>query len=173
MIRWDSKKILFSFSVDGVREIINGYAREAGVRTLENNIKKILRKVALQIVRTQENNAQKKRRSVAALQQKHKITPQNLQKYLGKPVFISERYYQNTPVGICVGLAWTSMGGVTLYIETIDFENEKTEMKLTGQAGDVMKESAEIAWSYFQSTYKQYTEVTSFFKEKTHSYPYP
>ena len=99
-----------SFSVGALKQIINGYAREAGVRTLENNIKKIMRKVAVKVVRGEEENLESKEFS---------ITEKNLDKYLGKPIFTSDRFYQRTPVGVCMGLAWTSMGGATLYVETI------------------------------------------------------
>ncbi|MBI5273557.1 MAG: endopeptidase La [Chlamydiales bacterium] len=144
------------FSVEAIKEIANKYARESGVRNLENNIKKVLRKVAREVV------SKKKRPRV-------KITEKNLEKYLGKPLFISERYYDETPVGVCMGLAWTSMGGATLYIEAIKTPGEKTEMKLTGQAGDVMKESSQIAWSYLDSQVAKYIPNATFFdKSKVH-----
>ena len=64
-----------------------------------------------------------------------KVTAENVKEYLGKPIFTSDRFYERTPVGVCMGLAWTAMGGATLYIEAIKVPAEKTEMKLTGQAG--------------------------------------
>ena len=64
-----------------------------------------------------------------------------------------------------MGLAWTSMGGATLYVEAVRFSAEKTEMKLTGQAGDVMKESSQIAWSYLHSTYQKYAPGKLFFEK--------
>lgn len=68
-----------------------------------------------------------------------------------------------------MGLAWTSMGGATLYVEAIRCPAEKTEMKLTGQAGDVMKESSQIAWSYLRSVYEKYAPGKPFFeKEQVH-----
>jgi ATP-dependent Lon protease len=143
------------FSKEALAEIINGYAREAGVRTLENNIKKIMRKVAVKYARLP---AKKKH-------PKTEITDKNLKDYLGKPIFTTDRYYQETPVGVCMGLAWTALGGATLYIETIRYPGEKTEMKLTGQAGDVMKESAQIAWSYAQSYSETYAPGIPFFKQ--------
>lgn len=148
------------FSVGALKHIINGYARESGVRTFENSIKKILRKVAMQIVKAEEKSKKKKK------VEPHHITEKNLEKYLGKPMFISDRFYPKTPVGVCMGLAWTSMGGATLYVESIGFSAEKTEMKLTGQAGDVMKESSQIAWSYLQGAYQKYAPGKPFF-EKT------
>jgi len=140
------------FTKGALAQIINGYAREAGVRTLENNIKKILRKVAVKVARG--NKAGK------AL-----ITEKNLSNYLGKPIFTSDCYYDVNPVGVVTGLAWTSLGGATLYIEAIRYPSEKTEMKLTGQAGDVMKESAQIAWSYAQSNISRYVPGLNFFEK--------
>lgn len=145
-----------NFSTLALKAIINGYAREAGVRSLENYIKKILRKVAFKIVKAGE----KKRKAAIESQL---ITETNLTKFIGKPIFTSDRYYPKTPIGICMGLAWTSMGGATLYVEAIKCPAEKTEMKLTGQAGDVMKESSQIAWSCLQSTYQKYAPEKLFF----------
>jgi ATP-dependent Lon protease len=147
------------FSVGALRQIINGYAREAGVRTLENMIKKIMRKVAVQVVKQSEKKKKKGKPEHFAISEK------NLDKYLGKPIFTTDRYYPKTPVGVCMGLAWTSMGGATLYVEAIRFPGEKTEMKLTGQAGDVMKESSQIAWSYLQSSFQKYAPSTPFFEK--------
>ena len=121
------------FDKEALRAIINGYAREAGVRSLENQMKKIMRKMAIKIVR-----AEAKRKTTNGFN----IEPGNLKEYLGKPVFTSDRFYERTPVGVATGLAWTAMGGATLYIETIRVKAPKTEMKLTGQAGQVMKESS-------------------------------
>ncbi len=166
-----------SFSLEALRYIINGYAREAGVRTLEGVIKKVLRKVAVKIVRAQakEEHAEplqemprKKttKQTVRLKGEKHSITPQNLKDFLGKPLYTSDRFYERPPIGVCMGLAWTALGGATLYIESIKVTGEKTAMKLTGQAGDVMKESAEIAWSYLHSALHKYSPGNTFF-EKT------
>ncbi len=146
------------FTKGAIAQMINGYAREAGVRTLENNLKKILRKVALKIAKSQEQKSKKTQTKVT-------ITESNLPTYLGKPMFTSDRYYKVNPVGVATGLAWTSMGGATLYIETVKYPAEKTEMKLTGQAGDVMKESAQIAWTYVQSHLERYSPGTAFFEK--------
>lgn len=146
-----------TFSQGALTQIINGYAREAGVRNLENNIKKILRKVAVKIARDKEKNIEKT--------ELVEITPANLSKYLGKPIFTTDRFYQRTPVGVVMGLAWTSMGGATLYVEATRIPHEKTEMKLTGQAGDVMKESSQIAWTYVQSKLDKYSPNAPFFEK--------
>jgi ATP-dependent Lon protease len=150
------------FSLSALKHMVNGYAREAGVRTFENLIKKIMRKVAVDVVKNQEEKPKKKKDTRIA----HPITEKNLEKYLGKPVFTSDRFYPQTPVGVCMGLAWTSMGGATLYVEAIEFPAEKTEMKLTGQAGDVMKESSQIAWSFLQGSFQKYAPGKFFFDKR-------
>ncbi len=142
-----------------LKEIINSYAREAGVRTLENTIKKIYRKIAVDFVHEIEKSkdpskVKKLRRTVA---------PKELPQLLGKPMFLSDRYYEKTPPGVSVGLAWTSHGGATLYVESIRVPSEKSEMKLTGQAGAVMKESSEIAWSYLHGSLAKYAPNKTFF----------
>ena len=159
-----------NFSTDALRALINGYAREAGVRTLENQIKKILRKVAVKIVKEMEILAtpQKRKKKIVEIpepQEHYSITGGSLQNYLGKPIFTTDRFYERTPVGVCMGLAWTALGGATLYVEAIKVTGEKTEMKLTGQAGPVMKESAEIAWSYLHSSLHQYAPGYTFFEK--------
>jgi len=147
-----------SFDVAALKQMINGYAREAGVRSLENYVKKVLRKVAFRIVKKEE--AKKKApRKIA------KVTEKDLKDYLGKPVFTSDRYFKRTPIGVAMGLAWTSMGGATLYIETIEMQSRKTDMKLTGQAGDVMKESSQIAWNYVHSSMEKLAPKKAFFKD--------
>jgi ATP-dependent Lon protease len=137
--------------------MINGYAREAGVRGLENYIKKVLRKVAVVVVKHQE----KKKRAPF---KQCLISDGNLEKYIGKPLFTSDRIYQRTPVGVCMGLAWTALGGATLYIEATKVPAEKTELIVTGQLGDVMKESSKIAWTYVQSQMQVFAPGISFFK---------
>lgn len=145
-----------TFTKGSLAHIINGYAREAGVRNLENNIKKIMRKVAVKIAR-------EKIRKPA----KVTITEKNLHIYLGKPIFTTDRFYEVNPVGVTTGLAWTALGGATLYVEAVRFPAEKTEMKLTGQAGEVMKESAQIAWTYAQSNVSRYAPAGTVFFEKS------
>ena len=144
-----------TFTKGAIQQIINGYAREAGVRGLENQIKKILRKSAVELVRKKS--------------MKKVVSEDNISTLLGKPIFTSDRFYERTPIGVCMGLAWTAMGGATLYVEATKVPAEKTEMKLTGQAGDVMKESSQIAWTYLQSKLKEYAGVIPFFtKQQVH-----
>lgn len=175
-----------NFTTEGLRRIINGYARESGVRNLENLIKKILRKIAVKIVRQnaayekaqkefeESNKATINKRGRKKKGEKppepptsikYSITSDNLNEYLGKPIFTTDRFYSRAPVGVAMGLAWTSMGGATLYIESIKVTGEKTAMKLTGQAGDVMKESSEIAWSYLHSAIHKYAPGYTFFEK--------
>lgn len=150
------------FTKGSIKEIVNGYAREAGVRGLEKNIKKVLRKVAVKVVQHLEETAKHKdktdREETLPVT---KVTEKNITEFLGKPIFTSDRFYQTTPPGVCLGLAWTALGGATLYVEAVKVPAEKTKMLLTGQAGEVMKESAQIAWSYVQS------ELSTFAPEKT------
>ena len=146
------------FKKDSISEIIEGYAREAGVRGLENNLKKILRKVALKKAKEKEKRKKSK---------KEIIDKSNLKDFIGKPIFISDVYYEKTPIGVATGMAWTALGGVTLYIETRKAYSEKTLMKLTGQAGDVMKESSQIAWSYLASMVDKYAHQKEFFEKTT------
>jgi ATP-dependent Lon protease len=145
------------FTNTGITAIINGYAREAGVRSLENNLKKIMRKIAIQVVKGMEKKAGKFKKVV--------ISEKNLKKFLGKPIFTTDRFYERTPIGVCMGLAWTSLGGATLYVEATKVAGEKTEMKLTGQAGDVMKESAQIAWTFLHSMVNKYAPGAAFFEK--------
>lgn len=166
------------FTRPGLAAIINGYAREAGVRNFENSIKKILRKVAVKIVKEkmildEEEKKAKTPKAKQLVEEKYKklysnsVTADTLAAYLGKPVFTSDRFYQKTPIGVCTGLAWTVMGGATLYIECIKVPSEKTSMKLTGQAGEVMKESAQIAWSYLNSVVHKYAPEHEFFEKSS------
>ncbi|MGD9556831.1 MAG: endopeptidase La [Mangrovibacterium sp.] len=118
-------------------KIIDGYAREAGVRSLENQIKKIMRKVTL-------IQAEKESANV-------RVSQKNLVKYLGQPPFSPEELYKKTIPGVTLGLAWTAMGGATLYIEASAVKSRNGGFKQTGQLGSVMQESSEIAYSYIRS----------------------
>jgi ATP-dependent Lon protease len=151
------KTTQIEFASDGLRTMINGYAREAGVRTLENLIKKTLRKVAFKLVKLQE---------AGEPVVKTVLKPANIHEFLGKPLFTTDRFYDITPVGVCMGLAWTAMGGATLYVEAIKVPGKKgSSMILTGQAGPVMKESAEIAWSYLHGALHKYAPGYTYFEK--------
>ncbi|AGE74902.1 ATP-dependent protease La [Chlamydia psittaci Mat116] len=150
------------FQPEALKHMINNYAREAGVRTLNGNIKKVLRKVALKIVKNQEKAHPK--------HTQYKINVKTFRTYRRTSViFSSDRFYDHTPVGVATGLAWTSLGGATLYIESVQVPSMKTDMHLTGQAGDVMKESSQIAWTYLHSALERYAPGYSFFpKSQVH-----
>lgn len=113
--------------------IINGYAREAGVRNLERHIEKICRKTASLVARKKKYDPT--------------ITVEKARDYLGPEIFADDVLEQVESPGVVTGLAWTSFGGSTLYVESIAIK-EKGVLKLTGQLGDVMSESANIAYSY-------------------------
>ena len=133
----------------GLRHIIDGYAREAGVRNLEKQLNRIARKAALQVLRDPSHAV--------------KVGPDNLQDFLGKPVFRPEEPQRG--VGVVTGLAWTAMGGATLEIEATRVHTKNRGFKLTGQLGDVMRESAEIAYSYVSSHLGEYDGDPAFFDE--------
>ena len=136
-----------------LRALIDGYAREAGVRNLDKLLAKIIRKCAVDIV-----NGKVKRLS---------INKKNLVEYLGTPIFTKESKLQG--VGIVTGLAWTSMGGATLSIEAARIHGSSRGFKLTGQLGNVMKESADIAYSYIASHLGKYgAKADSFEKQYVH-----
>ena len=147
-----------SFTSGALKQIINGYARESGVRSLEKHLKKIMRKAAIGIVKEDEKRGKKKKAV------EYKLTDKELEKFLGKPAFTSDRFYKETPVGVAMGLAWTAMGGATLYVEAIETRAEKSKMRLTGQAGDVMKESSMIAWNYVHSALEELGPQLAFFE---------
>uniref|UniRef100_A0A673FWU2 Lon protease homolog n=1 Tax=Sinocyclocheilus rhinocerous TaxID=307959 RepID=A0A673FWU2_9TELE len=126
--------------------LIRQYCRESGVRNLQKQVEKVFRKVAFRIVNGEETEVN--------------VTQENLQDYVGKPIFTVDRMYDVTPPGVVMGLAWTAMGGSTLFIETSlrrprepqgkDGAKEGS-LEVTGQLGDVMKESAKIAYTFARS----------------------
>lgn len=141
------------FSEPGLRQIIEGYAREAGVRNLNNQIKKIMRQVTLA--------------QAEGKQQYFKITLKNLEKYLGKAVFSPEELYTEDQAGVALGLAYTAMGGATLYVEASSIRTPKASFKITGQMGDVMKESSHIAYSHVRALCAQENAHNAAEAEKT------
>jgi ATP-dependent Lon protease len=136
-------------SDSALKAVVEGYAREAGVRQLEKQLGKIVRKAVVKLI----DNAN--------LQ--IKIGASDLEHYLGKPVFRKEQVLSG--VGIITGLAWTSMGGATLPVEATRIHTLNRGFKLTGQLGDVMKESAEIAYSYITSHLKEFKGDPAFFDQ--------
>lgn len=142
-----------SISDHALEKLIRGYTREAGVRNLERKIGQICRKAARELY--QQGKAQKKT---------VKITENSLGKLLGKEKYNYDLINENDEVGIVRGLAWTSVGGDTLQIE-VNIMPGKGEFQLTGQLGDVMKESAQAGISYIRSVSQQYGIDKEFFKE--------
>ena len=139
-----------SISDSALKDIIEHYTREAGVRGLERMIGSICRKAARDIL-------QKKVKSVH-------VSGRNLEKYLGKPKYRADMANEADDIGIVRGLAWTSVGGDTLQIE-VNVMAGKGEVELTGQLGDVMKESAMTGISYIRSIADQYKITPDYFKE--------
>ncbi|XP_019849448.1 PREDICTED: lon protease homolog, mitochondrial-like [Amphimedon queenslandica] len=156
---------------DALQSLIKWYCRESGVRNLQKHIEKILRKAAFKVVsQTQINDdeAEEDEKKQETKEEKSSPPPvtdpvtvssSNLKDFVGHPPFVSDRLYETTPPGVVMGLAWTSMGGTTLYVETGVAEGrglakeERGEggMTTTGQLGDVMKESTVIAYTFAKS----------------------
>lgn len=141
---------MLSFSDKALEKIIHNYTRDAGVRNLERRIGEICRKAAREFL-------EKKKKTVH-------ITEGNLQKYLGKEKITFENANEEDEVGIVRGLAWTSVGGDTLQIE-VNVMPGDGKLQMTGQMGDVMKESAQIALTYVRSVADRYGVESRYFKE--------
>ncbi|XP_040846650.1 lon protease homolog, mitochondrial [Ochotona curzoniae] len=129
-------------SSDVLTLLIRQYCRESGVRNLQKQVEKVLRKSAYKIVSGEAETVE--------------VTPENLQDFVGKPIFTVDRMYDVTPPGVVMGLAWTAMGGSTLFVETslrrpptgTGDKDRDGSLELTGQLGEVMKESASIAYTF-------------------------
>lgn len=146
-----------NISDEALAVLIRSYCRESGVRNLQKQIEKIVRKVTFKIVRKELEFSE--------------ITAQNLNELLGKPIFTHDRMYESTPPGVVMGLAWTAMGGSALYIETAKrklIESSKKDapadgsLELTGHLGDVMKESARIALTVARNFIRRSDEDNNF-----------
>ncbi len=130
-----------------LRQVIEGYAREAGVRNLEKQLHKIMRKGIVNLLDNPEKPV--------------RVGVSDLESYLGQPAFRKEKALKG--VGVVTGLAWTAMGGATLSIEASRIHTNQRGFKLTGQLGEVMKESADIAYSYVSSNLKRLKGDPTFF----------
>lgn len=148
-----------SITDDALNTIIKSYCRESGVRNLQKHIEKVVRKVAFKVVKKEGDQ--------------FSIEPSNLQDFVGKPVFTHDRMYETTPPGVVMGLAWTSMGGSVLFIETttrratpVESDDKKPaaggSMEITGHLGDVMKESARIALTVARNYISQHDPTNKF-----------
>lgn len=130
------EKYKVSVSEKAIRRVIHDYTREAGVRNLERKLAGICRKVAFKIVKGKGKGAQ--------------VTEKNLEKYLGTVIYLDDDISLKSSVGVANGLAWTSVGGELLKVEVLAFKG-KGNLTLTGQLGDVMKESAQAGYTYIRS----------------------
>ncbi|KAI8908954.1 Lon protease C-terminal proteolytic domain-containing protein [Gorgonomyces haynaldii] len=144
---------------DAIMKLIRQYCRESGVRNLKKQIDKVYRKAAYQIVN------EPKTESIT-------VTPENLEKFVGQPLFTSDRLYDKSPPGVVMGLAWTQMGGSSLFIESVldaPLESGKAGLKHTGQMGAVMKESTSIAYTFAKSFFtRRYPDRDFFQKASIH-----
>ncbi len=140
-----------TISEDGIRSLINDYTRESGVRNLERELANVCRKAARQVV---EGKDKKKR-----------VTPRNIEHYLGKKRYHYDRIKDNDEIGVATGMAWTIVGGDTLFIETTVVPGTG-KLVLTGQLGDVMQESAKAGISFIRSQCKEFSINEDFYKEK-------
>ena len=132
-----------------LRQVIEGYAREAGVRNLEKQLARIIRKAAVKLIKRPSRRL--------------RVGIPEIEEYLGQPIFRPES--KNGGVGVVTGLAWTAMGGATLNVEATRVHAKTRGFKLTGMLGDVMKESAEIAYSYVAAHPQMYAASPGFFDQ--------
>ncbi|MEE4376575.1 MAG: endopeptidase La [Candidatus Competibacteraceae bacterium] len=132
-----------------LRQVIEGYAREAGVRNLEKQLGRIIRKAAVKVVNDDKTSI--------------RVGVKNVEDYLGKPPFRKEK--PTAGVGVVTGLAWTPLGGATLNIEATRVHTKNRGFKLTGRLGEVMQESAGIAYSYVSSHLREFKADPDFFDE--------
>lgn len=144
----DEEKV--RFSDQAIKDLINYYTRESGVRNLERQISSLLRKIARKIV-TDDRKV-------------YRINQSNLKTYLGKHIYKEDDINKGSAIGVTTGMAWTSVGGVTLSIETVKMPGTG-KLILTGQMGDVMKESAGTALGYIRSVSDKYGIDDKVFKD--------
>ncbi|MBZ2187964.1 endopeptidase La [Alcanivorax sp. JB21] len=142
------KKNQLSISDAALRQVIEGYAREAGVRNLEKQLNKIVRKATVKLLEGERRIA---------------ISGKNLEAFLGMPHFRAEKPQRG--VGVVTGLAWTSMGGATLSVEASRIHDHSRGFRQTGQLGDVMRESSEIAYSFVSSHISDFGGDPDWFKD--------
>ena len=132
------KKEYVKFSKAALECIVENYTRESGVRELEKKINKVMRKIALEFARD-------------GYEVMHEIKPADVRKYLGTPEYSRDKYQGNEYAGVVTGLAWTAVGGEILFVETSLSKGKGGKLTLTGNLGDVMKESAMLALEYLKA----------------------
>ncbi|MBI3577943.1 MAG: AAA family ATPase, partial [Ignavibacteriales bacterium] len=149
------------FEDNAIDKIINEYTREAGVRNVEREIASICRKAAKEIVLGKQKNGSSKKKSGKPII----VTPDKIESYLGVPKFRKKEAERKRRVGSVTGLAWTSVGGDILNVDVTMMRGAE-KLTLTGQLGDVMKESAQAALSYIRSNTKKLKVAPDFYKGK-------
>jgi ATP-dependent Lon protease len=142
------------FTTTGLRALATGYAREAGVRALEKAISSCARKVAAGI-------------AAGEIADTFVITRENIEEYLGKPRFSDDPLMKRRRAGVVMGLAWTPVGGSTLYVEAAKVPKQHQQLKLTGQLGEVMQESSHIAYSVVRANAGRLGVREKFFEDST------
>ncbi|HXF99943.1 MAG TPA: endopeptidase La, partial [Bacteroidota bacterium] len=145
---------------EAIDKIIAEYTREAGVRNLERELASVCRKIAKEIVSGKHKNGKKARQGTRLV-----VTPEKVEEYLGVPKFRNRVRADANRVGSVTGLAWTSVGGDILYVD-VTVMSGKEKLTLTGQLGDVMKESAQAALSYLRSNAKALGLDPDFYKDR-------
>lgn len=152
-----SKKQI-QFTPSALRRVIRDYTREAGVRDLERQIAKVCRKNATKAAKGEELNV--------------KVSPENLSDFLGAPLYVDEVMSRKMLPGLSVGLAWTQFGGEILFIETTRMPGQG-QLKLTGQLGEVMSESVQIAFSYIRANMKLFALNEEMFQKTDYHVHFP
>ena len=132
------KKEHVKFTKPAIEYIIENYTRESGVRELEKKIGKVMRKIALEIASGKFTGL-------------HELKPDDIKQYLGTPEYSRDKYQGNGYAGVVTGLAWTAVGGEILFVETSLSKGKGERLTLTGNLGDVMKESAMLALEYLKA----------------------
>jgi len=150
----DRKRV--RISVGAIRRIIQGYTREAGLRNVEREINKLIRKLVFKMVEEEQQD------NPAII---YAIGPRDVKEYLGVEKITDDTRLKQNRIGVATGLAWTPVGGDILFIETSIMKG-KGQLILTGQLGDVMKESAQAALSYVRSNVAKFNLETNFFEKK-------
>jgi ATP-dependent Lon protease len=154
----DDKNVVISDSV--LKAIVSEYTREAGVRNLERELATICRKLAKEIVLKESQKKKLKENG-----NENHVTVKQLEKFLGVPKFKHQKFVKEQKVGSCTGLAWTSVGGEILIVD-VSIMSGQERLTLTGQIGEVMKESAQAALSYIRSNSALFNLHTDFYQGK-------
>lgn len=150
MDEYSVKEGTIKISDNAIKEIVNGYTRESGVRNLERQINKVVRKSITELIKSKKKNIT--------------ISSSRLEKYLGPKVFEFENEEKEDKIGVVTGLAWTAYGGDTLPVEVAVMKGNG-KLELTGQLGSVMQESAKTAYSYVRANSHKYNIPEDFYKK--------